>query len=86
MAQRSGEEREVCAAEQEGDSHETGEAAAAEDKLKMVVDEVIDDGSYFPSQRMHSNGEQGNQTRSLPVSIYREMVWKGLEPREKESV
>lgn len=66
MAQRSEEERVECAAAQEGDLQETN-AAAVEETLKTAAAAVF--GSVFPSQRMHSKGEQGNQMRSLPVSM-----------------
>lgn len=62
MAQRSEEEREVCAAEQAGDLHETVAFLESFGGGGVVV---VD----FPSQRMHSKGEQGNQTRSEPVSM-----------------
>ena len=60
MAQRSEEGREEWAAEQEEDLH--GTAVAEEERLRG------EESGGFDSQRMHSNGEQGSQTRSLPVS------------------
>lgn len=52
----------MCAAEQAGDLHET---VAFLDSFGGGGVVVVD----FPSQRMHSKGEQGNQTRSEPVSM-----------------
>lgn len=80
MAQRSEEEWEEWTAEQARDLHET------EAFLGTLGGGAVVDGLYFPSQRMHSKGEQGNQTRSEPVSMYREMGWGGLEPRVNDSV
>lgn len=63
MAQRSEFEAELCAAEHAGDLHETATLW-----VMLVGGEEL--GSLgFPSQRMHLNGAQGNQTRSLPVSM-----------------
>lgn len=71
MAQRSEEEREECAAEQAGELHETVAF------LWILGRGVVVQGLYLPSQRMHSKGEQGNQIRSEPVSMNREMGWGG---------
>lgn len=79
MAQRSAEGSEEWTEEQEGEAQET---EVAQEVLKPAVIGV--EGSYLPSQSMHSKGEQGNQTRSLPVSIKRETFWEELEPRERE--
>lgn len=68
MAQRSAEGRAECAAEQAGDLHDTSE------DFEMFFRGVRLPGLYLPSQRMHSKGEQGNQTMSLPVSMYTETV------------
>lgn len=62
MAQRSEEERELWAVEQARDLH-----VRREDFETLRGVRVL--GSYLPSQRMQSKGEQGNQTTSLPVSM-----------------
>lgn len=61
IAQRSEDDREEWAAEQEVDWQETGETR---DVLRMAGL-----GLGLPSQRMQLKGEQGNHTRSLPVSM-----------------
>ena len=61
MAQRSDEEREEWTAEQEGELQ-----GMREEEGKVV--EEREGKPRLPSQRMHSKGEQGSQTRSLPVS------------------
>lgn len=60
IAQRSGEDMEECAAEHAGDWQETRWERVT---LRGVV------ALNLPSQRMHSKGAHGNQTRSLPVSM-----------------
>jgi hypothetical protein len=61
MAQRSEVEIEECAAEQARDLHETVAFLETFGGVVVVVD--------LPSQRIHSKGEHGNQTRSEPVSM-----------------
>lgn len=78
MAQRSEEGRKEWAAEQAGELQGT----------KAVEEVTLGGGelgemSGFPSQRMHSKGAHGNQTRSLPVSMYTSIL---LWPRERERV
>lgn len=62
MAQRSEVGREEWAAEQARDLHGRREA---EETLRGGGEGDV----VLPSQRMHSKGEQGNQTRSEPVSM-----------------
>jgi hypothetical protein len=69
MAQRSEVGREECAVEHAGEAQETSRESAGGGK--MVEFEL---GLSSPSQSMHSKGEQGNQTISLPVSMKRETV------------
>lgn len=52
--------------EQAGDLHEVG--FAEEERLRGEGFRIVL-GLYLFSQRMHSKGLQGNQTRSLPVSM-----------------
>ena len=59
-AQRSEGEAKLCAAEHAGDLHETA-------TLRVVL--TGGEALGFPSQRMHLKGAQGNQTKSLPVSM-----------------
>lgn len=63
-AQRSETGRLEWAAEHADDLQGTGLAVA---ESFGGGDETVA-FSALPSQRMHSNGRQGNQTRSLPVS------------------
>lgn len=81
VAQRSEEESEAeeWAAEQKADWQETLDAE--EERLR-----VAGSGFGLPSQRMQVKGEHGNQTRSLPVSMYRETDWGGREATVSERV
>lgn len=63
ITQRSEEEAKLCAAEHARDLHETATL-----RVMLVGGEAL--GSLgFPSQRIHLKGAQGNQTKSLPVSM-----------------
>lgn len=64
MAQRSDEGREEWAAEQDGCEQESNEELGGGGGGGGG-----EEGVGLPSQRMHSKGAQGNQTRSLPVSM-----------------
>ena len=66
IAQRSELGRLECAAEHAEDLQETGVAVV--ESLGGGVEEAKEVFSVLPSQRMHSKGWHGNQTRSLPVS------------------
>ena len=54
--------------------------------LEILGGFVLIEGFGFPSQSMHSKGAHGNQTMSLPVSMYRVMGWGWSEPSLKERV
>lgn len=81
-AHRSEEEREECAAEHAGAAQDMRRESAGGGE--MVEFEL---GLGLPSHSMHSKGEQGNQTRSLPVSMKREtVVGDDVGPTDKERV
>jgi hypothetical protein len=81
-AQRSEEGREECATEQAGEAQEMRRESAGGGR--MVEFKL---GLGLPSQSMHSKGEQGNQTMSLPVSMKREtVVGDEAGPTDKERV
>lgn len=65
IAQRSEFGRLECTAEHADDLQETGVAVLDSFGGGMEAREAF---SALPSQRMHSKGWHGNQTRSLPVS------------------
>lgn len=78
IAQRSEDPTWECTAEHARDLHET---FFEEEMLRGLRLEIV--LGDFPSHSMHEKGEQGSQTTSLPVSMYREIVW---DEREKERV
>lgn len=81
-AQRSEEGREECAVEHAVEAQETSRESAGGGK--MVEFKL---GLSLPSQSMHSKGEQGNQTMSLPVSMKREtVVGDEAGPSDRERV
>lgn len=65
IAQRLEVGRLECTEEHADDSQWT--VLAVDESFRGGADETVS-FSALPSQRMHSKGWQGNQTRSLPVS------------------
>ena len=70
----------LAIAQRSEDLHDTAVVLEIFDGFMLIK------GLGFPSQSLHSKGAQGNQTRSLPVSMYRVIGCGGSERRLKERV